>query len=85
MIHGFVTRAEKKLRRNGEVAELGAIFADVQNYLGAYKQLPVYFWNNGTEHIVLKKRAEQSNGARTVEVAMSGVDMNVTEKQGDNS
>merc|ERR1712228_1141398 len=50
---------------------LGQIFNKIQQELGKVAQLPVYLWNNGTEHIKLKKnkmQIAQSNEEMMVEM-----------------
>merc|ERR1712087_225388 len=53
VIHGFWRRATALFVETGAVP-LKVIFKEIQDDLGAYKQMPVFTWNNDTELVVLK-------------------------------
>jgi len=70
VIHGFWRRATALLKEKGEIPRIGKIFAEIQNDLGAWKQMPVFEWNNDTENVVFKPRSRlASNGDATKTVS----------------
>merc|ERR1712228_896926 len=58
LIFSFYLHAIQCLDMNRSIY-LGQIFHKIQQELGKFAQLPVYSWNNGTEHIKLKKNKKK--------------------------